>query len=140
MPNVTVPETNTTQSGSTPGITAKSATLGLKDITIIRFKFELDSGMSISDYKFTCNGKTYTPEKIVENGKTRYQISITGTAAKNLDNMYTLKVTKKGQGTYEITYGALVYLYKKQNVTDQGLGNLCKAMYDYHLKAKDYFK
>ena len=140
VPNVTVPETASSSSGSTAGITAKSATLGLEDVTIIKFKFELDSGMSISDYKFTCDGKTLTPKTIVESGKTRYQISITGTAAKNLDNMYTVKVTKNGKGTYSVTYGAFVYLYKKQNITDQGLGNLCKAMYDYHLKAKAYFK
>ena len=140
VPNVTVPETSSSISGSTAGIKAKSATLGLEDVTIIRFKFELNDGESISDYKFTCDGKTYTPKKIVENGTTRYQISITGTAAKNLDNMYTVKVTKKGKGDYSVTYGALVYLYKKQNTTDQGLGNLCKAMYDYHLNAKEYFK
>ena len=136
VPSVTIPESDVVQNGSTSGFTIKSATLSLKEATVLKFTFTIAEGASINDYKIVCSGKTLTPESV---GNNQYQVSITGIAAKNLDNMYTVKVTKNGSGNYSVKYGPLTYLYRHKDDTADGLGNLCKAMYYYHQQAKSYF-
>ena len=62
---------------------------------------------------------------------------MTGIAAKNMNKVFTVKVTKGGEGDLSVTYSVLTYLYNMQN--NNRVGDLCKTMYDYHVKAKAYF-
>lgn len=132
---VEIPEEEVLKVGETEGINAPGADLLLEDAIVIRFYFSLDAGETISNYEFFCNGEE---TEAVKSGN-YYLVYVRGVAAKNMDNRYTIVVKKDGQGTLSVEYGILTYLHKKKNGNDTALGNLCRAMYHYHLTAKEYF-
>ena len=142
VPNVTIqpPQIASLVGGVTDGITIKSATLGLEGATVIRFTFALESGEDIGNYTFTCGEKILTPVFAgTVDGKANYWVYIRGIAAKNMHKDYTVIVCKGNEGPLSVTYSVLTYLYNKSIAGDTPLQNLCKVMYFYHTKAKDYF-
>jgi hypothetical protein len=136
---VAVPENVKVTEGSIAGILIQT-TLSLKEATIVRFKITLDEGEDIGAYTFDVTGSGTVDWGVEQEKNNIYNLDIRGVAAKNLDNRYTVTVTKENVSTVmTVEYGALVYLYNNREQTDRGLGDLCRAMYAYHTTAKDYF-
>jgi hypothetical protein len=128
------------KSGSTEGLTLKSATLEFESGTSINVYYTLADGHNISEYTFTINGKEVTAE--YNAGKKAYGVTVASIACNELQNMYEFKAVRKGTSE-ELTlrYGAYSYAYSKLSnaSTAETLKNLMKAMYYYNQKAIAYF-
>ncbi len=122
-----------------------SDTYGSTDTTGVAKTLALDSTISIrmyltsevaSDATFTVNGTTLTVNETTDDYSSTYPYYIEfKVSARNLDTMYT--VYKNGE---EFTKYS-VYSYIMNNYQDTettGLADLCKAIYNYSLKAEDY--
>ena len=108
------------------GVTFTGATLSLKSQTTLSLYFE-----SNQEIELTCPGYT---TKTAHSGR-EYVIRIRDIAAMDLNKEFTVKVN----GADAVTYSPLTYCYKAQTSSDAKLVNTVKALYNYHLAAKDYF-
>lgn len=99
--------------------------------------FDIISGRSISDYSFTCEGKTITPSI------GRYYVDITNINPNKYGELYELEVVEKGtESPYVIAYSPLEYIYEAYKIagqTDIDLANLMNALYHYYLVAKSFY-
>ena len=122
-----IPEYDSTVHNTMPvGVTFTGATLSLKSQTTLSLYFESNQGIEL-----TCPGYT---TKTAHSGR-EYVIRIRNIAAKDLNKEFTVKVN----GADAVTYSPLTYFYKAQTSSDAKLVNTVKALYNYHLAAKDYF-
>ena len=108
------------------GVTFTGATLSLKSQTTLSLYFE-----SNQEIELTCPG--YTTK--TAHSDREYVIRIRDIAAMDLNKEFTVKVN----GADAVTYSPLTYCYKAQTSSDAKLVNTVKALYNYHLAAKDYF-
>lgn len=120
-------------SGSTTGITAKSATLQLKGKISVRYYFSITEGV-IEDYTFKCGENVLEP---VQSGN-RYYVEVADINPQDYDKDVIVTVTNGDEGSLTVTYSPMDYIqrtYHKAGTTED-LKNLLQAMYDYHLAAK----
>jgi hypothetical protein len=128
------------KSGSTEGLTLKSATLEFESGTTIRVYYTLDSSHQISDYTVTINGNAVTP--VYNSSKKAYEVTVENVASNELQTIYEFKAVRKGTSeTLTLKYGAYSYAYSKlsNSSTAAALQNLMKAMYWYNQAAISYF-
>lgn len=126
---------NYTLAGNVKGLTYYGTSLMLVTNTSIRHYFEVSEG-EIGDYTFTCNDKELKP---VKKG-TRYYVEITDISASELDEMYSLTVTK-GAESMTITYGPYTYIKTivAGNSYNAETKNIMAALYAYSVAAENYF-
>ena len=122
-----------TKTGSIAGLTYNGSCLILEGTTKINHYFSLASGQKISDYTFTINGKTVTAQQDGD----AYFISTEGIGAANLDDNYTVVVTK-GSAKFTLNYSALSYCESALRKSDKTtLKNVSKALYLYNKAAEN---
>ena len=106
------------------------ATLSLKSQTTLSLYFKSTAPLTLS-----IDGKTEGVDYELENAGSEYVIRIRNIAAYDLDKPVTVNVN--GEDT--LIYSPLTYCYKAQTSGDTKLANTVKALYAYHLAAKEYF-
>lgn len=113
------------------GLKWLGSTLVLKTNTSLRLYFTvLDEKQANSLTSAKINGKDVN---ILSNSNGKY-IEITGISAQDIGNTWTFTI-----GDYQFQYSPLNYI--KGHIDDESdLGNVVKALYDYHIYAKTYFK
>jgi hypothetical protein len=128
------------KSGSTEGLTLKSATLEFESGTSINVYYTLASGHNISEYTFKINGNAVTP--VYNSSKQAYGVTVASVASNELQNMYEFAAVRRGTAeTLTLRYGAYSFAYSKlsNSSTAETLQNLMKAMYWYNQAAIEYF-
>ena len=126
--NIDVSAYKLSLTGSEPGIRAKSGSLILEDVVIIRVIYELEAGRKISDYTFTIDGKKVQPRHMEGN---LWCVETEGIPAKDMDDIHTFTC-----GGITAKYGALSYVLSKLNSPDPLNVQIVKALYDYWYAAK----
>ncbi len=125
------------------GITVRGGTLALESETVVRAYFELADGANIADYTFTVKcGDVEVPVEVYSIQDTKVHVlNIKNIAAQDLENMYTITVTKDGASVLTMTYGAFSYAYTVLNRTDTTpeLKQLVSALHAYNVAANAYF-
>ena len=113
------------------GLKWLGSTLVLKTNTSLRLYFTvLDETQANSLTSAKINGKDVN---ILSNSNGKY-IEITGISAQDIGNTWTFTI-----GDYQFQYSPLNYIIG--HIDDESdLGNVVKALYDYHIYAKAYFK
>jgi len=126
-----------TMTGSVTGLTINAISLNLESTTEINLRFTPAEGRSIEEFRFEVNGRNMTLQP-VSGGS--YLLTIENIAAKDLDTMYTVKVSS-GSEEMEIRTSALAYCYSvlKNNLLTTEMQNTCKALYLYNQAANAYF-
>ena len=121
-----------TITGEEENVTIAGATLVLESETTINIYVTAENLVGIN---CTVNGITVTPEAL-DGQAGQYVISISGIVAKDLDEIYTIKV-----GGYTITYCALSYVEGTLSNTETTvtLANLVKTLYALSIEAEQYF-
>ena len=112
-----------TVSGHVDGLQVYGASLVYRERIAVRMYFEASG----SDYTFTCNGKTY--QAVRQNGL--LCVEIPDIPPQNLDQILTVTAN----GTMTVSYSPLHYMVRMQN-NSTTLHTLLKALYNYHLAAK----
>ena len=123
--------------GSVTGLRISKISLNLESTTEINLKMILEDGYSIGDYVFELDGAAVTP---VLDGD-RYVLTIRNIAAKDLDRMYTLKITR-GEEVLQVRTSALAYCYtilSEAALTEEKL-NISRSLYLYNQAANAYFE
>ncbi len=127
-----------TTEGTVSGFEYQMFSCILETKTTLRQYFTLPEG-SVSEYTFTIDGESVTPIKTTVEGKTMYYIDVANIAARDMDVVHTLVITK-GDETRTITCS--VHSYMKavltKNSEDTELVNTVNAMYEYNQAAKQY--
>ena len=104
------------------------ASLVYRDRIAVRYYFTGD----VTGCTFTANGNTYTP---VEKDGMHY-VEIADILPQDLDQQITLTVTGADGSTLTVTYGPMNYIVRMNAKSSDSLKNLLKALYNYHLAAK----
>ena len=122
--------------GTATGVTFKGPSLVLKTQTALRLYFELAEG-EIGDYTFKVGTKTKTPTETAQG----WMIEIPNISAKDLDKVYTVKVTSGAGTVLTLKVSALSYVYNVLNneASEADLVNLVKGVYLYNQAADAYF-
>lgn len=121
------------------GISSVGKALDMDSAMALRFYFR-PNGTNISQYSFSAkvNGETVEIEPVV-NSDGRFLVVISGIAASDFDDVYTVTITnKEDQSSKTVSYSVMAYAYAKQSGSAK-LAEVCKAIYQYHLDAKAYF-
>ena len=123
--------------GSVTGLKISKISLNLETTTEINLKMVLQDGYNIADYSFELDGAEVTP---VLDGD-RYVLTIRNIAAKELDRMYTLKITR-GEEVLQVRTCALAYCYTilSENELAEEKLNICRSLYLYNQAANAYFE
>lgn len=133
--DISLPEYTSTVTGSCTGITGWGSSLVTKSKTGFNIVFEHENGTTFDNYEFTVDGETVTATEVDDSNF--YIIKISGIAAKDLDNEYTVTVINKSDvSTMTYKTSPLRYLATAGGSSEE---NICKMLYNYHLKAKEYF-
>ncbi len=133
-----------TMSGKCTGIEGASFALALKEQTEIHFRFLPESGSyTIDQYSVTAEDADGNPVdhtlSTLQDGS--FYVAIPRISAKKLGETYTVKLRNKADGTETaLSTAALGYAWKAQTAEDVKLGNVCKALYNYYLKAEAFFE
>ena len=139
-----------TDSSAGSNFSYKGTSLNLEDVTMIYFNFGFLNGAGVSNFKYYVDsGNGFEEVTTASTGAIRlepvpgsayYRVAVDNIAAKNLNKMFTLKVTDlAGTELYNISYSALSYAYSKVNSDKQALADTVKSMYLYYLAATAYF-
>ena len=121
--------------GTATGVTFKGPSLVLKTQTALRLYFELEEGV-IGDYTFKVGTKTKTPTETAQG----WMIEIPNISAKDLDKVYTVKVTSGAGTVLTLKVSALSYVYNTLNSGEsETLKDLVKGVYLYNQAANAYF-
>ena len=114
-------------------MTKLSASLSLESYTLMNFYV---GGSDLSNVSLACNGKPvdYTPHPQADGS---IYIPVTGIAAKELANYYTLTFNTTSGENY-ISFSPMVYAYMNRNGANH-LGDLCRSLYNYYSMAYAYF-
>ncbi len=125
--------------GSVSGISIYSSSLLLESNTTLRHYFKLEEGASIEDYTFTVDGTT--PLTPVQKGS-YYYVDVENILAHKLGEMRVVTVSD-GVQSAKFVYGPLSYVKKviEDNLSfERPLALLVKALYNYYVESRDYFK
>ena len=110
-------------------VTFTGAALSLKTKTTLALYFE-----SSKELSFNCEGVDFD----VRHHGSEYIIRISGIAAKDLNNDFTVGLTTAdGSGT--ITYSPMTYCSRALGTSDEKLHDVVKALYSYWVEADKYF-
>ncbi len=125
-----VPETteDITVTDKISGFSFYGASLVYRDRIAVRYYFTGD----VTGCTFTANGNTYSP---VEKDGMHY-VEIADILPQDLDQQITLTVTDVNNKTLSVTYGPMNYIVRMNAKGSDNLKNLLKALYNYHLAAK----
>ena len=132
-----IPNIPTSKEGTCTGIKKVTYSLVAVSRTEFRVYFTHEEGAKLEDYEFTVDGNSVNA---VEASNNRYQVSITGIAAKDLDKPHTVKIqniTVNNETGITFVASPTAYMYAARN-TVQGM--VMKAFYCYHLAAKAVFE
>jgi hypothetical protein len=118
------------------------ADVGYRNVTLL-----LKGAMSIYmhfDYEVTAVVKDKNGKEVdctVEPNGNKWTLTIPNIPSKDLDSFYTIDVTYEGK-TVEFKYCVLSYanLALASTTAQDGIKNLCKALYLYNAAANDYFE
>ncbi len=127
------------KSGSVTGLSVTGISLTLESATAVNLSFTLGSGHAIGEYAFSVNGQ---PASAAYSGG-RYYIRIPDIAAKELDTVQTVTVTR-GSEALTVTCSGLSFAYNTlknyPNVPAKAaLCELARALYAYSAEADTYF-
>lgn len=133
-----VDEYQTVIAGSAAGISYTGGSIILETDTGFRLYFTLDSGHSIGEYTFTVDGKSVKPVQ-KSAGSAMYYVETVGVGARNLGQSKTITVSD-GKDQLQIQYSVLSYVYTALTSpkASETLKNVCRALYLYGQKAKEY--
>lgn len=112
------------------GLNFYGASLVYRDRIAVRYYFTGD----VTELTFTANGNTYLP--VAKDGM--HYIEIADILPQDLDQQITLTVSDKDGNTLTVTYGPMNYIVRMYAKDDANLQNLMKALYNYHLAAKNF--
>ena len=132
-----IPNIPTSKEGTCTGIKKVTYSLVAVSRTEFRVYFTHEEGAKLEDYEFTVDGNSVNA---VEASNNRYQVSITGIAAKDLDKPHTVtirNITVNNETGITFVASPTAYMYAARN-TVQGM--VMKAFYCYHLAAKAVFE
>ena len=115
-----------------------AATLMLESRTQLNFYVTPADGKTADDLTITITKDGQPVDYDVTMEGSVYHANISGIAARDLDEAYTITVSD-GSSERQITYSPLTYSYSKQSNSDENLANCAKALYNYYLKAEAYF-
>ncbi len=115
--------------GNVSGIKYAGATLVYRDKIAVRLYFSGD----INGITFTANRKTYSP--IAKDGM--FYVEINDILPQNLDQQITMIVADASGNTLTVTYGPMNYIVRMNAKGSESLQELLKALYNYHLAAKE---
>ena len=127
-----VPETvedDLSITGSAEGISFYAASLLYRDKVAVRFYF---TG-STDGCSFTSNGVSF--EAAEKDGL--YYIEVSDILPQDLDQQITLTVTDESGNTMTVTYSPMNYMVRMNQKGSDELKALLKALYNYHLAAKN---
>ena len=106
------------------------AAMVYRDKIAVRFYFSGDvSGCTFTD----ANGNSYTAAE--KDGK--YYVEIADILPQDLDQQLTLTVTDADGNAVSVTYGPMNYIVRMNAKGSDSLKALLKALYNYHLAAKE---
>ena len=127
---VDIPETaaDMTVSSKIKGLDFYGASLVYRDRIAVRYYFTGD----VIGCTFTANGYTYTP--VEKDGM--YYVEIADILPQDLDQQVTLTVTDANGNILSVTYGPMHYIVRMNEKGSDALKALGKALYNYHLAAK----
>ena len=134
-----------TVQGSSKGVKGTNITLALSDRTALNFYFTLESeSYTAASYTVTVKnaaGAAVQPNINVVNthGVRALQVMITGISAKDLGKMWDVTLRSVEDGSEIVFHGSpRSYAYRSQD--DAELGNTVKGLYNYYLKADEFFR
>ena len=110
--------------------------------TSIRIYFKLENDASIEDYTASISPVDGSSMNVkIEGNDWGEYIEVYGIESANIDKVFTVTLTHKEGTSASITYSALHYLSEKMQDTKstQALKNMCLAIYQYNLCAKQMF-
>ena len=122
------------------GLRVSSCTLVLESETIVRYSLKTLDNHTIDEYVFMLDNAEVQPTQY---GDT-WRIEAKNIAAKDLDEIHTLKVTQRSRNSdVSVTYlyGPEAYWYNKlmKSTSSDNIKNMCKSMYWYNQAANEYF-
>ena len=106
------------------------ASLVFRDRIAVRYYFTGD----VTDCTFTANGSTYTPA--AKDGI--YYVEIPDILPQNIDQQIILVVSHTDDSEISVTYNPMNYIVRMNAKGSENLKNLLKALYNYHLSAKQH--
>ena len=117
--------------GALEGVRYYGATLMFRNQVAVRYYFTVSN--DLSGYTFTANGINYEP--VVKDGLC--YVELPGINPQDWDQASVLTV-KDGDGNMlTVSYGPMNYIVRMGKNGTDSLKSLLKAMYNYHLAAKD---
>ena len=117
--------------GALEGVRYYGTTLMYRNQVAVRYYFTVSN--DLSGYTFTANGINYEP--VVKDGLCYVELS--GINPQDWDQASVLTV-KDGDGNMlTVSYGPMNYIVRMGKNGTDSLKSLLKAMYNYHLAAKD---
>lgn len=131
--NENVPETveEVAVSDSIDNLNFYGASLVYRDRIAVRFYFTGD----VTGLGFTANSKTYTP--VAKDGM--YYIEIADILPQNLEQQILLTATDAQGNILKVSYGPMNYIVRMNQKDNENMKNLLKALYNYHVAAKELF-
>lgn len=126
-----------TAEGTVPaGITVGGARLTTENQMSLRLYFSLGEGKSLTDYSFTINGVSATPEE----AGSRYYIEASHIGTADLAENVAFAITGGGT-TYTVYASPMTYVLAVTNDTNSNdnLKNVCEALYYYYSAVAECF-
>lgn len=120
-----------TVSGAAEGVTFYAAALSYRDRIAVRYYFRFRG--DINEVSFAANGTACTPG--LKNGL--YYVEVSDVLPENLDQQIELTVTDASSNQLTVNYGPMNYIVRMNEKGSESLQELLKALYNYHLAAKE---
>ncbi len=120
-------EQEMTVEGNAEGICFYGASLSFRDRIAVRFYFEVSGDPS--GCRITCDGKEYV---LMQSGEL-YYVEVSGILPQDLDKMISVTVCD----TLTVAYSPMHYMVRMNTKGPDSLKQLLKAMYNFHLAAKE---
>lgn len=120
-----------TVSGNAEGVSFYAASLVFRNKIAVRYYFRFIG--DITGYTFMANGNACQP--MLKDGL--YYVEVADILPENIDASVTLTVTDASGNTLSVGYSPMNYIVRMNEKGGESLKNLLKALYNYHLAAKD---
>jgi hypothetical protein len=121
-----------TVQGQLQGIALYGATLNLRHKVAVRYYFAVSG--DLAEHTFTANGKIYEP--VAKDGLC--YIELAGVNPQDWDAQQVLTVSDGNGNTLTVGYSPMNYIQRMYAKGADSLSALLKAMYNYHLAAKEF--